>query len=89
MLVSPDVLAVVTAAGALVDAIDNDPSLPRARGGASAGPALQRAGDFFGPTVTVASRIGDVAQAGSLVATQSVLDAAAGSRRWRPYGHIS
>jgi adenylate cyclase len=48
----------------VMDAARADPTLPAIHAGLAYGPVLERAGDVFGPTVNVASRVTDLAHAG-------------------------
>jgi adenylate cyclase len=82
MLVSPDVPALVGAAQTLVDAADEEEALPRLRAGLAAGSALNRGGDWYGRPVNLASRITDVAAAGTIVASEAVVDATPG-QQWK------
>lgn len=68
LLVAPDPLALVGAAHALVAAADaQGPDFPQLRVGVASGPAVLRAGDWFGRPVNLASRITAVARAGAVV----------------------
>ncbi|MGB2710734.1 MAG: adenylate cyclase regulatory domain-containing protein [Conexibacter sp.] len=83
MLVSPDADALVDAALKLVAAADAESQdFPRLRAGLATGGALNRAGDWYGSPVNLASRITDVARAGSVVAAEATRRAA-GDERWR------
>jgi adenylate cyclase len=89
MLVSPEVPALVAAAQALVEAADEDEALPRLRAGIAAGRALNRGGDWYGPPVNLASRITDVAEPGTIVASEAVVEAATGTYTWTALGERS
>jgi len=68
MLESADTDALIGATLALVDAAETaDGDLPALRAGVARGEALERAGDWFGRPVNLASRIADVARPGSLL----------------------
>jgi adenylate cyclase len=56
----------------LAEAYADDETLPDVRVGLATGPALAREGDYFGPTVNLASRIVNLAYAGSAVASDEV-----------------
>ncbi len=53
-----------------------DPELPQLRVGVACGPALARAGDWYGRPVNLAARLTDLARPASVVATEEVRDAA-------------
>ena len=52
------------------------------RVGIACGPALERAGDWYGSPVNQASRVTTVARPGSVLVTQSVRDHATGEWKW-------
>ncbi|MGI8863720.1 MAG: adenylate cyclase regulatory domain-containing protein [Solirubrobacteraceae bacterium] len=81
MFVSPDPGALVGVALELVAAVEAA-ELPTLRAGVAHGGALQRAGDFFGHSVNLASRVTGIARAGSVLCTQEVRDAAPESYEW-------
>jgi adenylate cyclase len=79
------------AAGALIavtlaEVYGDDEMMPDVRVGLAMGPALAREGDYFGPTVNLASRIVNIAYAGSAVATDEIHEALEGDDRfgWKP-----
>jgi len=74
MFVSPDSAAVVSVALSLLEAVEAA-ELPSLRAGVARGPALQRAGDYYGHAVNLASRVTGVARPGSVLCTQEVHDA--------------
>jgi adenylate cyclase len=77
MLASPDLAALLRASFALLDrAAEEAEALPQLRIGIAAGPAVSRAGDWFGRPVNLASRITSVARAGSVLVTAEVREAA-------------
>lgn len=87
MLASPDasalaesVLGLVTAAG------QPDSGLPGLRAGAATGPAVRRAGDWYGAPVNLASRLTALAEPGALLADRAFRDAAAGAATWSDAG---
>ena len=53
--------------------------LPPAHVGLHAGPVIYQAGDYFGQTVNVASRIAEYARPGEVLVSQAVVDAAGGA----------
>jgi adenylate cyclase len=85
MFVSPDVPALVSAALALCKAID-EAELPTVRAGIAYGPALQRAGDFYGHSVNLASRVTGIARPGSVLCTKEIRDAAEDQFDWSNAG---
>jgi adenylate cyclase len=77
MLVCPDAPAMVEAALDLVEAADAEgEDFPQLRAGVALGPALSRAGDWYGRPVNLASRITGRARPGSVLVTAEVRDAA-------------
>ena len=81
MFASHDVALMVEAALRLVEAVE-EAQLPSLRAGLALGPAFNRAGDWYGNTVNLASRVTGVARPGSVLATQEVRDAASGEFAW-------
>ncbi len=81
MFVSPDPGALVAAALDLLDASE-EAGLPTLRAGIALGPALQRAGDYYGHSVNLASRVTGIARAASVLGTQEVRDAAPDDYEW-------
>lgn len=68
MLASPEPEPLLAAALALIEAADGEGEhFPQLRAGAAWGPALLRAGDWFGRPVNLASRITSIARPGSLL----------------------
>ena len=86
MLASPDAGALIATSLTLIDAAARDDALLPLRAGAAAGPALRRAGDWYGRPVNLASRITSVAPEGALVVSGELRDAAGDSYRWAPAG---
>jgi adenylate cyclase len=82
MLVSHEPDSLLEAVLGLVDASAEDPGELLLRGGTAAGEALQRAGDWYGRPVNLASRLTAFARRGSVVATGEVRDAARRDYRW-------
>jgi len=67
----------------LLDAAEAEgDDFPQLRAGIAIGPALARAGDWFGRPVNLASRITSVARPGSLLAEREVRESARESYRW-------
>ncbi len=75
MFVSPDPGPLVRMALGLVDAAE-EAELPSLRAGIARGPALLRAGDYYGHSVNIASRVTGIARAGSVLCTEEVRGAA-------------
>ena len=77
MLVAPEAPPMVEAVLGLVEAADAEgEDFPQLRAGLAAGPALSRAGDWYGRPVNLASRITGRARPGSVLVTTEVRDAA-------------
>jgi adenylate cyclase len=74
MFVSPDPGALVSVALSLLAAVEAA-DLPSLRAGVASGPALQRAGDYYGHAVNLASRVTGAARPGSVLCTKEVRDA--------------
>ena len=81
MFVSPDPAALVSVALSLLEAVQAA-DLPSLRAGVARGPALQRAGDYYGHAVNLASRVTGVARPGSVLCTEEVHDAAPDRFDW-------
>ena len=86
MLVAPDAEALVESTLELVANADREESFPRLRAGTAYGPALNRSGDWYGHPVNLASRITDIAEPGTLVATQELCAAAGDVCGWTSVG---
>jgi adenylate cyclase len=85
MFVSAEPAPMIAAALSLVEAVERA-ELPSLRAGIALGPALQRAGDFFGHSVNLASRVTGVARPGSVLATAEVHDAVPNGFDWSNAG---
>jgi adenylate cyclase len=85
MFVSPEPGALVKVALSLVDAFEAE-ELPSLRAGIAFGPALVRAGDYYGNSVNLASRVTGVARPGSVLCTREVRDAAGDAFQWSAAG---
>ena len=81
MFVSPDPAALVSVALSLLEAV-KAADLPSLRAGVASGVALQRAGDYYGHGVNLASRVTGVARPGSVLCTQEVHDSAPDQFDW-------
>ena len=80
MYVAPDPATVVATAVALMTHPEASNSGLSARGGIAAGPVLAQDGDFFGPSVNLASRLVSVAKPETLLMTDRVAERISG--RW-------
>jgi adenylate cyclase len=69
-------------AGTLAEVYGDDEQMPDVRVGLAAGPVLAREGDYFGPTVNLASRIVNIAYAGSAVVSDAIHEALDGDERF-------
>lgn len=77
MLVSPEPGPLIDTALDIVAAADAEgEEFPQVRGGLAFGPALARAGDWFGRPVNLASRVTGIARPGSVLTTEELRDAA-------------
>jgi adenylate cyclase len=75
MFVSPAPAPLVSVALALLEAVEAA-DLPSLRAGVACGTGLQRAGDYYGHAVNLASRVTGVARPGSVLCTREVYEAA-------------
>src|ERR1700754_2223099 len=75
MLVSPDAAAMLVAVIDLVDAAEADGDLPSLRVGLATGMAVSRAGDWFGSSVNLASRITGTARPGTILVAEATREA--------------
>jgi adenylate cyclase len=83
MLVSNDTDAVLRAALELVARSEEEgEGFPPLRAGLARGPALARAGDWYGSPVNLASRITAIAYPGSVLASEDVHEATGDGYRW-------
>jgi adenylate cyclase len=87
MLSSLEPEPLLDAALTLLDAADaQGGDFPQLRAGVAIGPALSRAGDWFGQPVNLASRITAIARPGSLLAEREVRELAPEAYRWSYVG---
>jgi adenylate cyclase len=88
MLVAPEPEALIETALDLVEAADAEgETFPQLRVGAALGPALSRAGDWYGRPVNLASRVTAIARPGSVLVTRELREAVAGDGlRWSSAG---
>jgi adenylate cyclase len=83
MLTSPEPEPLLHAGLSLLDAADSEgEEFPQLRVGSALGPALRRAGDWFGRPVNLASRVTQIARPGSLLAERELHESAPDSFRW-------
>ncbi|GAY17303.1 adenylate/guanylate cyclase domain-containing protein [Mycobacterium sp. shizuoka-1] len=75
MLVSTNASALLDAMLTLVEATEADEALPQLRVGVSYGPAVSRAGDWFGSPVNLASRVTSAARPGSVLVSEAAREA--------------
>ena len=81
MFVSTEIAPMVDAALTLLEAAEAG-DLPALRAGIARGPAVQRAGDYYGNAVNLASRVTGAARPGSVLCTEGVRDAAPDQFDW-------
>jgi adenylate cyclase len=67
MFTAADAVACCAAAVDLVEAAAREPGLPRVRAGIAHGPVIRAYADYFGRTVNIASRLCEVAAAGTVL----------------------
>jgi len=70
----------------LAEVYGDDEAMPDVRVGLATGPVLAREGDYFGPTVNLASRIVNIAYAGSAAVSDEIHESLEGDERfgWKP-----
>ena len=78
MFVCPETDPLLEATLLLMEVADRDEHLPALRAGVARGPALGRAGDWYGRPVNLASRITGKAPEGGVLATHEVVETVAG-----------
>jgi adenylate cyclase len=81
MFVSPEPAPLVDVALSLVEAVQAA-DLPALRAGVAIGPALLRAGDFYGHSVNLASRVTGIARPESVLCTKEIHDVASEQFDW-------
>jgi adenylate cyclase len=87
MVVSHEPEPLLATSLALVDVAEAEgQEFPQLRAGLACGEAVGRAGDWFGRPVNLASRVTNIAYAGSVLATDDVRDAASEGYRWSKAG---
>jgi adenylate cyclase len=88
MLVAPEPVPLLRASlGLIATAEGEGEGFPQLHAGIAHGPALQRYGDWYGPTVNVAARLTARARPSSLLATEAVRELAGdGEFSWTEAG---
>jgi adenylate cyclase len=81
MLACPEPAPLIEAGLALVEAVE-DEDLPALRAGLAFGPATARAGDYYGHSVNLASRVTGVARPGTVLCSVEMRDAAPEAFEW-------
>ena len=90
MLVSPEPDPLIDTMLDLVERAEAEgEGFPQLRAGAACGNALQRAGDWYGPPVNVASRVTAIARPSSVLVTNEMRDWARGEYDWTRAGFRS
>jgi adenylate cyclase len=74
MFVCTEPASLLDAVLKLVEITDGDNEFPRLRAGIASGPAVSRAGDWFGSPVNLASRVTSVARPGTVLTAESMRD---------------
>jgi adenylate cyclase len=82
MLVSSDPAAMLDAVLDLLEATQVDEDFPRLRVGLATGMAVSRAGDWFGGSVNLASRVTGAARPGAVLVSESTRDAIGETERF-------
>ena len=82
MYVTDDAMSGAMIAVTLAEVYGDDETMPDVRVGLAIGPVLAREGDYFGPTVNLASRIVNIAYAGSAVVSDEIHEALEGDDRF-------
>jgi adenylate cyclase len=86
MYVTDDAVSGAMVAVTLAEVYGDDETMPDVRVGLASGPVLAREGDYFGPTVNLASRIVNIAYPGSAVVSDEIHEALEDDERfgWKP-----
>jgi len=82
MFVTDEATSGAMIAVTLAEVYGDDETMPDVRVGLAIGPVLAREGDYFGPTVNLASRIVNIAYAGSAVVSDEIHEALEGDDRF-------
>jgi len=83
MFVSTDTAVLLDVMLALIEATEADELLPQVRVGVAYGPAVSRAGDWFGSPVNLASRVTSAARPGSVLVATSAHEQVGDDERFR------
>lgn len=75
MIVADQAPEAVSTALRIVSSVRSESSFPAVRAGLHSGPAVERAGDYFGATVNLAARITAYARSDQILCTGAVADA--------------
>lgn len=79
MYIAPELDGAVRVARGLLERVERDEVLGRARAGVAAGPMLGRDGDWYGTTVNIAARLIEKARSGTVLFTGPGADAVDGA----------
>jgi adenylate cyclase len=85
LFVSPEPGPLVEVALALIDGFEEE-GLPSLRAGIALGPAVMHAGDYYGNSVNLASRVTGIARPGSVLCTRETRDAVRDRFDWSSAG---
>lgn len=72
MIVSPDTAAAARTALELARLVEAEPLFPGVRAGLHRGPAVERAGDYYGAAVNLAARVAAHARSGQILCSEAV-----------------
>jgi adenylate cyclase len=87
MFVSSEPSSLIETALSFIEAAERA-ELPALRAGIAFGPTAQRAGDYFGHSINLASRVTGAARPGSVLCTRAVRDAASDDFDWSSAGRF-
>lgn len=85
MLISADPGHLLQTTLTLVDEVSKLEGFPAIRAGLAHGEAHERAGDWYGETVNLASRVTQAGPPATVIATDSIRKQAPGEFRWTPF----
>jgi adenylate cyclase len=71
LFVADDPRTAASIALTLIERLEEEPDVPRVRGGLSHGPVVEIQGDVFGQTVNLASRLTEAAKPGTVIVSES------------------